>query len=165
MSNAGHISVSSSPAIATSYVTDSGTATPAANILNVLSGVGITTSGSGSTITITSDSGFDWSVVAGTSQTIAITTGYITSNVALTTFTLPATAAVGQGFQIVGEGSGGWSIAQNAGQTIKLGTSNSTAGVAGSVASTAVGDCVEVICVTANTTWRVIDAVGSLTVT
>ncbi len=39
--------------VATSYPTDSGTAVPSGNILNVLGGTGITTSGAGNTITIT----------------------------------------------------------------------------------------------------------------
>lgn len=43
------------PAIATSYVTDSGTAVPAANVLTVLGGAGCATSASGSTITVTVD--------------------------------------------------------------------------------------------------------------
>lgn len=41
------------PAVATTYVTDSGNAVPAANILNVLGSSGISTSGAGSTITLT----------------------------------------------------------------------------------------------------------------
>jgi len=44
------------PAVATTYVTDSGNAVPAANILNVLGGTGVNTSGTGNTITIFSDS-------------------------------------------------------------------------------------------------------------
>ncbi len=42
--------------VATSYITDSGTATPAADVLNVLGGTGISTSGSGNTLTINAQS-------------------------------------------------------------------------------------------------------------
>ncbi len=41
------------PSVANSYVTDSGTAVPALNILNVLGSSGISTSGSGNTVTLT----------------------------------------------------------------------------------------------------------------
>lgn len=40
------------PAIPTSFVTDDGTAVPAANILNILGSPGVTTSGSGNTVII-----------------------------------------------------------------------------------------------------------------
>lgn len=55
MSQAGVLDVlSSNPTIPTSFVTDSGTAIPALNTLNVLGGTGITTAGAGDTITISS---------------------------------------------------------------------------------------------------------------
>ena len=48
--------VTEQPAIPTSVGTDSGTATPAANTLNVLGGDGISTSGATDTVTVTLDS-------------------------------------------------------------------------------------------------------------
>ena len=49
---AGNTTISASASVPTSFVTNSGTAVPVSSILNVLGGTGITTSGSGNTLTI-----------------------------------------------------------------------------------------------------------------
>lgn len=105
-----------------------------------------------------------WVDVTGTSQTIVPNTGYIADNASLVTLTLPTTAAQGTIFRIAGNGAGGWSLAQNASQTVKFGNVATTTGTGGSLASTDPGDALECLCVVANTTWRVLSAVGNLTV-
>lgn len=105
-----------------------------------------------------------WVDVTGTSQAIVPNTGYIADNAALCTLTLPTTAAQGTVFRIAGNGAGGWLLAQNASQSVKFGNVATTAGVGGSLASNDPGDALECLCVVANTTWRVLSAVGNLTV-
>jgi len=105
-----------------------------------------------------------WIDVTGTSQAIAVNTGYIADNAALCTLMLPTTAAQGTIFRIAGNGAGGWLLAQNASQTVKFGNAATTVGVGGSLASTDPGDALECLCVVANTTWRVLSAVGNLTI-
>jgi hypothetical protein len=95
---------------------------------------------------------------------MAVNTIYIpTDDATRTVFTLPDTAAVGSILKVVGEGNAGWKIAQNAGETIRFGTANSTTGAGGYIESTDKGDCVELVCVVADTDWRVASAVGNIT--
>lgn len=119
-------------------------------------------------ITITSTAsgsgGISWNEVTGTSQVASVNNGYITNNAGLVTVTLPDTAALGSVVRIVGKGAGGWKVAQNASESIHFGNVVTTTGVTGYLASTHQYDAVELLCITANTTWVVISSVGSITV-
>lgn len=106
-----------------------------------------------------------WTDVTGASQTIAVNNGYLSDNAGTVAFTLPATAVQFSVFRIVGV-QGAWTLAQAAGQQIKLGSSATTVGVTGSLASTNAGDCLECIAVVggASTIWRVMSSIGNITV-
>lgn len=127
--------------------------------LTASTGISITNAAGSITIASTGG-GYTWTVVTGTTQTIAINNGYICGNAALITYTLPSTAAVGSMFIVQGRDAGGWRIAQNAGQQIIVGSTLSTAGVSGSVSSTNRYDSITLVCVTANTTFAVQAGVG-----
>jgi hypothetical protein len=73
-----------------------------------------------------------WTEVTGTTQAMSVANGYVANNGSLVTFTLPATAAIGDVIQVWGKGAGGWKIAQNATQQIVCEVLSSTVGVAGS---------------------------------
>lgn len=134
--------------------------------LTFIGGTGITINQSGATITIsTSGSGLSWTEVTGTSQAMAVDSGYIANNVGLVTLTLPASSSVGDVIYIVGKGSGGWAVAQGAGQTINIGSSPTTVGVSGSLASTNQFDSVQLVCTEADTTWTTLGGgQGALTI-
>jgi len=119
------------------------TAGPGISIANAAGGITISGTGSGTGFTH----------VTGTSQTMVADAGYVPDNVALCTLTLPTTAAFGTAITIVGLGAGGWKIAQNASQLIHVGSSVTTTGVGGSLASTNRYDSIDLLCVVANTTW------------
>jgi len=123
---------------------------------SVIAGTGITiTPGANSLAIASSGGGLSWTDVTGTSQAMAIDSGYTANNAGLVTLTIPVTAAYGTAISVLGKGVGGWLIAQNAGQSIRLGSSTTTIGVTGSLASTNAGDSINLICTTANTVWTV----------
>jgi hypothetical protein len=104
-----------------------------------------------------------WTDVTGTSASMAINHGYIADNAGLVTLTLPSTAALGSIIWVTGKGAGGWTIVENSGQQIFFGTSSTTT-TTGSLSSTAQRDTVQLVCITANTTWNVITSIGNITV-
>jgi len=136
-------------------------------LATITAGTGIAITNAAGSITIsTAGAGISWTDVTSATQTLAIDNGYITNRGGGVTYTLPATATEGDVIRVAGK-SGAWTIAQNANQQINVGSSSSTVGVTGSIASTNAGDCVELLCTTggASTVWRSISFVGNLTVT
>jgi hypothetical protein len=136
-------------------------------LATLTAGTGVTiTNGAGSITINASGGGLTWNDVTGTSATGAANNGYIADNAGLVTVSLPATAAQGTIFAVVGgnSGSGGWKISQASGQQINFGTSTTTSGTGGSLASTKQYDCVFLLCTTANTNFIVYDSIGNITV-
>ena len=119
---------------------------------SITAGPGITVTTGPNIIQIsTSGGGLPWIGVSGTTQACDVNHGYITQNAGLTTYTLPAIAAIGDTVRIQGLGAGGWVLTANTGQTIQVGSSATSSG--GTVASTNRYDCIEVVCIVADTTW------------
>lgn len=133
----------------------------------ITAGTGITVTNAAHSITIAAvgaPSIFPYTVVTGTTQALSNNNGYIANNAGVVTFTLPATAAVGDFIQVDGlHTGGGWLINQNASQQIQMGSALTTV-TTGSLASTNPGDCVGFVCAVADTTWIVEDSMGNITV-
>jgi len=117
---------------------------------------------SGTLATTAQLTGLTWNDVSGTTQAAAVNNGYIISNASQTTVTIPATAAEGSVFAVQGKGAAGWILQMNTGQICHFGSSATSS--AGTLTSTNLWDAIEIICVTANTTFAVRSAVGNITV-
>lgn len=106
-----------------------------------------------------------WSRPTTTPITLVANNGYVQANAGagLTTFVLPATAAVGSIIEILGESSGGWTITLGTGQSIQYGNVATTVS-SGSLSSSNRYDCVTLRCRVADTTWSVVSSVGVLNV-
>ena len=128
------------------------------------SGISVTNGAGSITIAATGGSGMSWSEITAATKTIVNNEAYVANYGTMLTFTLPATAALGTEFKIQGKGAGGWKIAQNAGQTIHVGSSASTTGAAGYIASTDTYDAITLVCITADTDWATEAVVGNITV-
>ena len=134
---------------------------------------GFITAGPG--VTVTNSSGgiqigaaamaFAWNTVTSATNPnqIVVENGYVASGGVLTTFTLPAAANVGDTFIVTGYLTL-FQIFQNAGQSVVFSNQTTTVGVGGSLASTQTTDHIEIICVVANTVFKVSDSQGNFTI-
>jgi len=108
-----------------------------------------------------------WNNVTTSSVTMVAYNGYICDNGASQiTFTIPATAVIGDTFSISGNtanSSGGWIVQCSAGQTIATGRTTSAA--TGNMTSALASDAVSFICQVANTTFATVSIIGSPTIT
>lgn len=156
------VTISADADVATQYTCDAGVAVPVANNLNVIGAGSTTTSGAGSTITIlSSGGGIAWSEISVVGPTaLVIDHGYITNNALPVQMTLPLVSAIGSTIIIVGKGAGGWVLNPTVGNTILLGGTTAT-----SVASSESSACIEMVCITANSVWRIRDVSGNVILT
>lgn len=102
-----------------------------------------------------------WFLEITSGVTMAPCTRYLVNNVSRVSLTLPATAAVGDVYSVVGKGAGGWRICQNAGQTIHCGMKSTVTGTTGYVESSHYLDNLELLCITANTDFKTIGPIGN----
>ena len=133
-------------------------ANPAFATVTSTLGLSFTTGAASLAINVSKD-GFAVSPVAGTSQAMVAQTCYVANNAGATTFTLPATAAVGDTFKVVGgsANAAGWVIQANGGQTIYQGAGASTSG--GTASSGAhPAESIELMCTAANTDFVIVYA-------
>ena len=86
-----------------------------------------------------------------------------TSNTSRVVFTLPAVCAVGDYFRIAGFGSAGWRIQAAPGQVITFGDQQTSVG--GYLESIDDRDCIELVCVVANSEWQELSSQGNITIT
>jgi hypothetical protein len=78
----------------------------------------LTVSGTLSAARFEGNGALPWQVVAGTAQLAAPNTGYVLTNGAPVTVTLPGMPNLGDVVHVSGVGAGGWQVAPNSGQTI-----------------------------------------------
>lgn len=132
--------------------------------INIVGSGGVVVAGNPGTNTLSISapgSVFNWVEVTGTSQMMAVNTGYITNNAAQVTVTLPTSAAVGDLVEVVGKGAGGFQIAQSASQQVVFLGSGTTVGVGGTTTPNESGASIRLVCITANNLWRVTHSIGN----
>lgn len=138
-----------------SFPTDSGTAIPVANALNIVGLSGSKTSGAGATVTVKSP---PFSQVGSTATSSLNTGEFVTAAV---TRTLPATAGLADGDLVIYycTTASALVITANTGQTIRVGTLVSSS--AGSCTSTAIGDSITLRFDATAVSWRAVSLIGT----
>lgn len=144
--------VSATGTVPIQFTTDSGTATPSAGNLNILGGPGVTTSGSGSTLTINSVVFTDT-----TATTMTVDTGF--NATAAGTYNLPATAAQGEMIIIFCDTAGAVVVDAPALNFIRIGSAITSSG--GTATSTAQGDSLTLRYRLSTLTWESVSVSGN----
>lgn len=131
----------------------------------LIPGAGIGISGGPGTLTISAiGGGISWQTTSVNIANMSVNNGYICiSPGGALTLGLPTTAGVGSILRVALNGATSWQITQAAGQQIRIGSNTTTLGAGGSLTSTAQGDAVELVCVTANTIFQVVSSMGNIT--
>ena len=144
-----------------------GVAAPNLAVATLTAGAGVSITNGQNSITISSTGGgHTWSNISA-NQTLANGNGYfVDASGGAISLALPATAAVGDTYRVyrISSGANQVTITQGAGQAIQIGSSASTTGAGGSIATTAQEDCVEIVCHTTNTGFSITSIVGNFTV-
>ncbi len=107
--------------------------------------------------------GLAWSVITASPITNP-GNGYFTNGGAPVVVTLPVASAVGDQLALSAMNANGWVLAQNSGQFVQMTNQASTTGAGGSLASTAIGDSIYLVCNIANTSWIVQSSMGNITI-
>lgn len=141
MSQGGALSVTSSPSVAVQYDADTGSATPAANILNLVGGTGLSTTAAGNTVTFDLDTPVD-ETLGGTGQTTFATGDILYASAANTLAKLPIGSA-GEVLTVVAgipdwEPSGGGTVTSVSGTLNRITSTGGTTPVI-DIAATYVG--------------------------
>lgn len=136
------------------------------NNIQFIDGTGITIVGDNASHTMTVSAtgiGLNWNVISA-SQTLAVGNGYVCTGGTNLSLALPATSSLGNVIIITLDGSTSFSVTQSAGQQIRMGNLSTTAGVGGSLTSTAQGDSITMVCSVADLKWNILASVGNPTI-
>jgi len=136
---------------------------PVATTLTAGTGISIT-NGAGSITVNATGGGVTWTNISA-NQALVPNNGVNCTGGAALSLSLPATSSVGDVIEIALDGSTSWTITQAANQQIRIGNQTTTLGAGGSLASTAQGDWIRLVCKTSNLIWTCVGVIGNITVT
>lgn len=150
---AGTINLEAGPVMATTYTEDTGSAIPAANILQIRGGPGVTTTGSGNTVTINSVVFTDQ---GGSTGVLSDTGSFATGAITLTT---PAIPLQGELLQFCCTTASALVVTAAGAQKIRIGSLVSSAG--GTATSTAIGDSITLRFRASDSIWYATSSIGT----
>lgn len=112
----------------------------------------------------TPSSGIIWQLI-GANRTLSSNNGYVCTTGATLSLLLPPTSILGDIIEVTLDGSTNFIITQGAGQSIRFGSSTTTVGTGGSLASIVQGNALRMVCSIASTKWNILSTQNSFTVT